>query len=65
MSSNDYKQFVADLYHCSESWGQKVTEEDMAINIKSWKEEFDDCPERLPVKACTRYWNELCDMYPN
>ena len=65
MANTDYKQYIADIYHCCEAWGQKVTEEEMRINIASWREEFDDCPRHLPVKACTRYWNELCDMYPN
>lgn len=65
MVKDDYKQFIADLYHCSEIWGQKTTEEYMRIDIESWKKEFEDCPKHMPVKKCTEYWNYLCDMYPN
>lgn len=49
-AKDDYKQFIADLYHCSEMWGQKTTEEYMRIDIESWKKEFDDCPKYMPVK---------------
>ena len=67
-TGNDYKQYIADVYHCSGIWGQKMTEEEMHINLVEWKK--DTCPDEYSpsphlFKECCEYWNQLCDAYPN
>ena len=62
------RQYIADVYHCSDTWGQKMTEDEMKANLEQWQQETDPedgCPVPELYKECTRYWNELCDMYPN
>ena len=62
------KQFIADMYHCSESWGQKISEDDMLLGLIEWNNEKnteDYCPAPSLYKECAAYWNELCDAYPN
>lgn len=63
-----WKQWVADVYHCSETWGQRMTEDEMKTMLEEhMKEKFpeDYSPDPAMYKACTTYWNELCDMYQN
>ena len=62
------RQYIADSYHCSGTWGQKVTAEDMKTNLEQWQLETDPeeyCPPIELYIICASYWNELCDMYPN
>ena len=61
------KQYIADIYHCSNDWGVKVTEADMLVNLQEWNQAKDPgeyCPALGLVAVCTSYWNELCDLYP-
>lgn len=67
-TDNNYKQWVADSYHCSEIWGQKMTEEEMLLELTetlSWKDPEDYSPDPSLYRECCEYWNSLCDMYPN
>lgn len=60
-----YEQFIADLYHCSGCWGEKVTEQEMKCNLEQWQREgIDDCPPVESYRLCAAYWNLLCDWYP-
>lgn len=62
------RQWVADVYHCSDCWGQTMTEEDMRETlIEHQKEKFPDeySPDPSLAAECAAYWNELCTMYPN
>ena len=64
----DYKQWVADTYHCSDCWGCKTTEEEMLLDLVETRKQadFDDyVPDPTLYKECAAYWNELCDAYPN
>lgn len=68
MKRANYKQFIADVYHCSDSWGETVTEDDMRINLIEWNNETDNdeyCPSVSLFRECAAYWNELCVAYPN
>lgn len=63
-----YMQYIADTYHCSDYWGEKITTEDMYINLVEWnkgKDPEDYCPHPSLAKQCADYWNHLCDLYPN
>lgn len=63
-----YMQYIADTYHCSDCWGEKITTEDMYINLVEWNKEKDPedyCPHPSQAKECADYWNLLCDLYPN
>lgn len=64
---NNYKLFIANIYHCSEEWGQQMTEEDMKTALENWKAEFES-DEYVPAvslyKKCAAFWNELCIAYP-
>ena len=65
---NDFRQWIADAYHCSEIWGQEMTEGDMrTLLIESRLQAFPDdyVPDTSLSAACTAYWNELCRHYPN
>ena len=65
---NNYKQYIADVYHCSECFGEKMTEEDMRINLIEWNREADPgdyVPDPALYKQCAAYWNELCERFPN
>lgn len=64
---NDYKQFVADLYHCSETWGTIMTVKDMYILLSEYiktKEPDEYCPKLEQAKQCAIYWNKLAKLYP-
>lgn len=62
------RQYIADVYHCSDIWGQKMTEDEMRTSLVEWEKEKDDdeySPSPHLFRECCEYWNELCDMYPN
>lgn len=66
--SGDYKQWIADVYHCSECWGQKQTDEEMLLDLaESRRQAYPDdyVPDIILYHECAAYWNELCDAYPN
>lgn len=63
-----YMQYIANTYHCSDCWGEKITEKDMYANLLEWYKEKDPddyCPYPSQAKECADYWNQLCDLYPN
>lgn len=65
---NDYRQWIADVYHCSECWGETMTEDDMRITLTEAAREKDPddySPDPSLAAECAAYWNELCDLYPN
>ena len=67
MFTDDYKQYIADIYHCSDCWGCTMTTEEMYINLIEWRQETDTdeyCPEPSMAALCAEYWNELCNLYP-
>ena len=62
------RQWVADCYHCSEIWGQKMTEYEMYIDLfetERQKDPGDYSPDPSLFPECLAYWNALCDAYPN
>lgn len=62
------EQWVADVYHCSDIWGQQQTEDDMLLELTETmkqKDPDDYSPSPYLFRECAAYWNELCDMYPN
>lgn len=64
----DWKQWIADVYHCSECWGQKMTDDEMFLDLTEnmkQKDPDDYSPDPSLYKECAAYWNELCDAYPN
>lgn len=64
----NYKQWIADVYHCSGCWGQKQTEEEMLLELTETmkqKDPDDYSPDPSLYKECAAYWNALCDAYPN
>lgn len=68
MENNDYRQWIADVYHCSESWGQRMTNDDMLIMLtESAKQNDPDeySPDTSIYRECATYWNKLCETYPN
>ena len=68
MGNNKWKQWIADVYHCSECWGQKMEPYDMLrclIETLREKDPDDYSPDPSLYRECTEYWNELCDLYPN
>lgn len=65
---NDYRQWIADVYHCSGCWGEKMTEDDMRITLTETAREKwpgDYSPDPSLARECSVFWNELCDLYPN
>ena len=65
---NDYLQWIADVYHCSGTWGEKMTAADMHVMLTEHARDTDPdefSPDPSLAAACAAYWNELCDMYPN
>lgn len=64
----EYQQYIADIYHCSGTWGQKMTEEEMYISLVEWEKEKDPgdySPSPHLFRECCEYWNELCELYPS
>ena len=65
MKTNDYKQFIADIYHCSGCWGSTTTPAEMKANLIEWESEgIEDCPNINMAANCAAYWNELAQKYP-
>lgn len=67
MGNNEMLQWIADVYHCSDCWGQRMTVDEMRIMLtetmhEKWPGDYSPDPDLAP--ECTAYWNELCDMYP-
>lgn len=61
------QQWIADVYHCSEIWGQRMTYADMRVELKESnleKDPDDYCPPVSMYRICTDYWNELCELFP-
>ena len=66
--SGDWKQWIADVYHCSDPWGQTMTAEDMRImleEIQNQKDANDYSPDPSLAADCAAYWNDLCMRHPN
>ena len=64
---NNYKQFIADIYHCADMWGKKVTEDEMLYNLTEWNKETEKgeyCPKISLYRQCAAYWNQLAELYP-
>lgn len=62
------KQFIADIYHCSDNWGVTMSEDDMRENLQQWAMEADPgtpVPDISMAAELTAYWNELCRLYPS
>ena len=62
------KQWIADVYHCSDIWGTKQTEKEMLIELQeSQRQKWpgDYSPDPGLYKVCCAYWNRLCELYPN
>ena len=66
--TGDWQQWIADVYHCSDCWGCKMTDEEMLLDLVESRKhaDFDDyVPDPTLYKECAAYWNELCEAYPN
>lgn len=66
-NKNRFRQWIADLYHCSDCWGQKMDDDDMLlllIEMQKEKDPDDYSPDPVQFLECTAYWNELCELYP-
>ena len=66
--SGDWKQWVADVYHCSGCWGQKMTDEEMLLDLAETRRQADPddyVPDIMLYHECATYWNSLCDVHPN
>lgn len=61
-------QWVADVYHCSDIWGQVITNYEMLLCLtESEKQKFpgDYSPDPSLYRQCCKYWNQLAELYPN
>lgn len=66
--AGDWRQWVADVYHCSDCWGQKMTDEEMLLDLAETRRQADPddyVPDIMLYRECAAYWNELCEMYPD
>lgn len=66
-NTGNYKQWIADVYHCSENWGQKITVKEMYIELSESRKQCspdDYVPDKRLSKQCADYWNKLCELYP-
>lgn len=64
--TGDYKQWIADVYHCSDIWEQEQTEEEMYIELLESKKQADIdtyVPDPALYKYCAAYWNKLVKWY--
>ena len=62
------RQWIADVYHCSDCWGEKMSDEDMKILLEESHDEADLDDYTPPVgmfHELAEYWNELCERHPN
>lgn len=65
---SNYKQWIADCYHCSDIWGQKQTDMEMYIELMETQlQKFPDdySPSPYLFRECAAYWNKLSIAYPN
>lgn len=63
-----WKQWIADVYHCSGCWGQKTTDEEMLLDLTETRRQADPdeyVPDIMLYRECAAYWNQLCEEYPN
>ena len=61
------RQWISDVYHCSESWGETMTEQEMYIMLsetEKQKNPSDFSPDPQLFRECTKYWSRLCRLYP-
>lgn len=68
IEKGDWKQWIADVYHCSGCWGQKTTDEEMMMELVETRMQADPddyVPDPSLYRECAAYWNDLCDRYPN
>ena len=65
ITGEDFRQWLADLYHCCESWGIKYTVSEFRYTLRQWIAEGMEVPEIVPVSVSVRYLNRLADAYPN
>lgn len=66
--TGDWQQWVADMYHCSDCWGQKMTDEEMLLDLAETRRQADPddyVPDIMLYRECAAYWNELCELYPD
>ena len=66
--AGDWRQWISDMYHCSDCWGQPMTEEEMLLDLAETRRQADPddyVPDIMLYRECTAYWNELCELYPN
>lgn len=62
------KQWLADVYHCSDIWGTLYTYDDMITELEEsakQKDPGDYSPPAAMYRILTRYWNKLARLYPN
>lgn len=62
------KQWIADVFHCENSWGEVQTDDDMFIMLTETMKEKDPddySPSPSLAHECAAYWNELCAIYAN
>ena len=67
-SRGDYRQWIADAYHCSACWGQKMTDKEMLLDLAEARRQTDPddyVPDIMLYHECAAYWNELCEAYPS
>ena len=65
---NECRQWIADVYHCSDTWGEKQTQKSMLCMLREVEKEKDPddfSPHPSLYRQCAAYWNELCIAYPN
>ena len=66
-NTGDFRQWIADVYHCSDCWGEKMTTEEMELLLTEHMKEKDPeeySPAPFLAGLCAEYWNELCELYP-
>lgn len=65
---NNFRQWIADVYHCSEAWGQETTADEMKTMLSETRAQSDPAdyvPDTSLSAACAEYWNHLCKAYPD
>ena len=61
------KQWVADVYHCSEIWGTEYSYDDMLLELQESQQQKDPddySPDPSLYKVCCDYWNKLAMLFP-
>ena len=62
-TGEDFRQWLADLFHCSDSWEMKYTVSEFRYAFRQWVVEGVEVPESVPVSIAVRYWNRLSDLH--